>query len=158
MFLLSRHEIENFVNARIEGKLDLDELLVRTRFDVGIGGTALNIDTRTEKVGIFTATTTGYANELYDWTLDETLYANIVTAGGASPSQGPPIEQEDRDSGYAGGAGGSGASTSSVRARQVTIACKSAGVLGGQDRQVVLSAVGVQSGKPTTVTINLVRD
>ena len=50
------------------------------------------------------------------------------------------------------------ASTSSVRARQVTIACKSAGVLGGQDRQVVLSAVGVQSGKPTTVTINLVRD
>ena len=109
-------------------------------------------------VGIFTATTTGYANELYDWTLEDTQYAIIVTAGGASPSQGPPIEQEDRDSGYAGGAGGSGASTSSVRARQVTIACKSAGVLGGQDRQVVLSAVGVQSGKPTTVTINLVRD
>ena len=40
----------------VEGKLDIDELLVRTRFDVGIGGTALNIDTRTEKVGIFTAT------------------------------------------------------------------------------------------------------
>ena len=40
----------------IEGKLDIDELLVRTRFDVGVGGTALNIDTRTEKVGIFTAT------------------------------------------------------------------------------------------------------
>ena len=40
----------------VEGKLDTDELLVRTRFDVGIGGTALNIDTRTEKVGIFTAT------------------------------------------------------------------------------------------------------
>ena len=40
----------------IEGKLDLDELLVKTRLDVGIGGTALNIDTRTEKVGIFTAT------------------------------------------------------------------------------------------------------
>ena len=40
----------------IEGKLDIDELLVRTRFDVGIGGTALNIDTRTERVGIFTAT------------------------------------------------------------------------------------------------------
>ena len=30
--------------------------LVRTRLDVGIGGTALNIDTRTEKIGIFTAT------------------------------------------------------------------------------------------------------
>jgi len=40
----------------IEGKLDLDELLIKTRLDVGIGGTALNIDTRTEKVGIFTAT------------------------------------------------------------------------------------------------------
>ena len=40
----------------IEGKLDIDELLVRTRLDVGIGGTALNIDTRTERVGIFTAT------------------------------------------------------------------------------------------------------
>ena len=109
------------------------------------------------QTGIFTATTTGYANELYDWTLDETLYANIVTAGGASPSQGPPIEREDRDSGYAGGAGG-GTSTSSARGRQVTIACKAAGVLGGQDRQVVLRAVGVQSGQPSTVTINLVRD
>lgn len=40
----------------IEGTLDLDFLLVRTRLDVGIGGTALNIDTRTEKIGIFTAT------------------------------------------------------------------------------------------------------
>ena len=109
------------------------------------------------QTGIFTATTTGYANELYDWTLDETLYANIVTAGGASPSQGPPIEREDRDSGYAGGAGG-GTSTSSARGRQVTIACKAAGVLGGQDRQVVLRAVGVQSGKVQTTTINLVRD
>ena len=109
------------------------------------------------KVGIYLGATTGYANELYDWTLDETLYANIVTAGGASPSQGPPIEREDRDSGYAGGAGG-GTSTSSVRGRQVTIACKSTGVLGGQDRQVVLRAVGVQSGQPSTVTINLVRD
>ena len=42
----------------IGGKLDIDELLVRTRFDVGIGGTALNIDTRTENIGIFTATPT----------------------------------------------------------------------------------------------------
>ena len=40
----------------IEGTLDLNFLLVRTRLDVGIGGTALNIDTRTEKIGIFTAT------------------------------------------------------------------------------------------------------
>jgi len=43
-------------DVTIEGKLDLDELLVKTRLDVGIGGTALNIDTRTEKIGIFTAT------------------------------------------------------------------------------------------------------
>ena len=43
-------------DVRIEGLLDLDFLLVRTRLDVGIGGTALNIDTRTEKIGIFTAT------------------------------------------------------------------------------------------------------
>ena len=43
-------------DVRIEGLLDLDFLLVRTRLDVGVGGTALNIDTRTEKIGIFTAT------------------------------------------------------------------------------------------------------
>ena len=43
-------------DVRIEGTLDLNFLIVRTRLDVGIGGTALNIDTRTEKVGIFTAT------------------------------------------------------------------------------------------------------
>jgi len=110
------------------------------------------------QTSIYSATTTGYANELYDWTLDNTLYANIVTAaGGASPSQGPPIEREDRDSGYTRGAG-SGTSTSSARGNQVTIACKAAGILGGQDRQVVLRAVGVQSGKVQTTTINLVRD
>ena len=40
----------------LDGLLDVDRLLVRTRLDVGIGGTALNIDTRTERVGIFTAT------------------------------------------------------------------------------------------------------
>ena len=40
----------------IEGRLDLNFLLVKTRLDVGIGGTALNIDVRTENVGIFTAT------------------------------------------------------------------------------------------------------
>jgi hypothetical protein len=40
----------------IEGILDINFLLVKTRLDVGIGGTALNIDTRTEQIGIFTAT------------------------------------------------------------------------------------------------------
>jgi len=43
-------------DVRIDGLLDLDFLLVRTRLDIGVGGTALNIDTRTEKIGIFTAT------------------------------------------------------------------------------------------------------
>jgi len=43
-------------NLTISGNLDINELLVRTRLDVGVGGTALNIDTRTEQIGIFTAT------------------------------------------------------------------------------------------------------
>ena len=43
-------------DVTIEGNLDLDTLLIRTRLDIGVGGTALNIDTRTEKIGIFTAT------------------------------------------------------------------------------------------------------
>ena len=107
--------------------------------------------------GIFTATTTGFANELYEWTLDGAPYANIVTAGNTSPSQGPPIEQEDRDSGYAGGAGG-GATTSSVTGNSVTIRCSAAGILGGQDRQVVLYAQGLQSRKKVPTTINLVRN
>ena len=40
----------------IEGILDINFLVVRTRFDVGVGGTALNIDTRTRNIGIFTST------------------------------------------------------------------------------------------------------
>jgi hypothetical protein len=40
----------------IGGNLDLDTLLIRTRLDIGVGGTALNIDTRTGNIGIFTAT------------------------------------------------------------------------------------------------------
>ena len=43
-------------DVRIEGLLDVDFLLVRTRLDVGIGGTALNIDVRTRNIGIFTST------------------------------------------------------------------------------------------------------
>ena len=46
--------------TKFEKDVDIDELLVRTRFDVGIDngvkGTAFNVDKRTEKVGIFTAT------------------------------------------------------------------------------------------------------
>ena len=43
-------------DVRVEGTLDSDFVLVRTRLDVGLGGTALNIDTRTERIGIFTST------------------------------------------------------------------------------------------------------
>jgi hypothetical protein len=43
-------------DVTIEGNLDLDTLLIRTRLDIGVGGTALNIDTRTERIGIFTST------------------------------------------------------------------------------------------------------
>jgi len=43
-------------DVTINGELDVDFLLVKTRLDVGVGGTALNIDTRTEQIGIFTAT------------------------------------------------------------------------------------------------------
>jgi hypothetical protein len=43
-------------NLTVKNLIDTDRLLVRTRLDVGVGGTALNVDTRTEQVGIFTAT------------------------------------------------------------------------------------------------------
>ena len=40
----------------IEGKLEIDFLTVKTSFDVGVGGTVFTADTRTDRVGIFTAT------------------------------------------------------------------------------------------------------
>ena len=42
-------------DVTIEGKLELDFLTVRTRFEVGVGGTGLNIDVRTRNIGIFTS-------------------------------------------------------------------------------------------------------
>jgi len=39
----------------IDGHLDTDTALIRTRLDVGVGGSALNIDTRTGNIGIFAA-------------------------------------------------------------------------------------------------------
>ena len=42
-------------NITIDGHLDTDTALIRTRLDVGVGGAALNIDTRTGNIGIFAA-------------------------------------------------------------------------------------------------------
>ena len=100
------------------------------------------------KTGIYTVTTDNYANELYDFVLESTTYATIVSA----PNQDVPDISREAD-GY-GSSGGTG-STSSIRGTSVTIRCKPKAVLGNQDRQVVLSVTGVDSGKPDNITINL---
>ena len=115
------------------------------------------------KTGIYQASTDNFANELYDFVLSSTQYASIVSV----PQQRPPVEQEGTDpgaglgsvSGYgsSGGSGG-GSSTSSIRGTSITIRAKAKAVLGNQDRQVVLTATGVDSGKTSTLTINLQRD
>ena len=115
------------------------------------------------KTGIYQASTDNFANELYDFVLSSTQYASIVSV----PQQRPPVEQEGTDpgaglgsvSGYgsSGGSGG-GSSTSSIRGTSITIRCKPKAVLGNQDRQVILTATGVDSGKTSTLTINLQRD
>jgi hypothetical protein len=100
------------------------------------------------KTGVYTVTTDNYANELYDFVLESTTYATIVSA----PNQDVPDIPREAD-GY-GSSGGTG-STSSIRGASVTIRAKSKAVLGNQDRQVVLSVTGVDSGKPDNITINL---
>ena len=115
------------------------------------------------KTGIYQASTDNFANELYDFVLSSTQYASIVSV----PQQRPPVEQEGTDpgaglgsvSGYgsSGGSGG-GSSTSSIRGTSITIRAKAKAVLGNQDRQVVLTATGVDSGKIQTLTINFQRD
>ena len=115
------------------------------------------------KTGIYQASTDNFDNELYDFVLSSTQYASIVSV----PQQRPPVEQEGTDpgaglgsvSGYgsSGGSGG-GSSTSSIRGTSITIRAKAKAVLGNQDRQVVLTATGVDSGKIQTLTINLQRD
>ena len=112
------------------------------------------------KTGIYQASTDNFANELYDFVLSSTQYASIVSV----PQQRPPVEQEGTDpgaglgsvSGYgsSGGSGG-GSSTSSIRGTSITIRAKAKAVLGNQDRQVVLTATGVDSGKTDNITINL---
>tara|TARA_B100000029_G_scaffold23145_1_gene22992 strand:+ start:209 stop:856 length:648 start_codon:yes stop_codon:yes gene_type:complete len=109
------------------------------------------------QTGIFTAQTSNYANELYEWVLDDTTYASLVTAGGRTAAQTAKDDEFGVGEGYAGNGAG-GASTSSAIGTSVTVRCKSKGVLGGQDRQVVLTAVGQQSGASSEVVINLVRD
>ena len=108
------------------------------------------------KTGIFTAETDSQANELYEWVLEDTTYATIVTTGGRTAAQ--TAKDDEFGVGYGGSGGGGGTSTSSATGTEVRIRCKSKGVLGGQDRQVVLTAKGVTSGAPANITINLVRD
>ena len=103
---------------------------------------------QSSKTGIYSVTTDNFANELYDFVLQDTKYASIVGA----PNQDIPDIPREAD-GY-GSSGGTG-STSSIRGTSVTIRCKSKAVLGNQDRQVVLSVTGVDSGKPDNITINL---
>ena len=108
------------------------------------------------KTGIFTAETDNFANELYEWVLEDTTYATIVTTGGRTAAQ--TAKDDEFGVGYGGSGGGGGTSTSSATGTEVRIRCKSKGILGGQDRQVVLKATGVTSGAPANITINLVRD
>ena len=125
------------------------------------GPTAINAT----KTGIYQASTDNFANELYDFVLSSTQYASIVSV----PNQGPPQEQGGPDPGAglgsvrggaygsSGGSGG-GSSTSSIRGTSITIRCKPKAVLGNQDRQVILTATGIDSGKTSTLTIELQRD
>ena len=113
------------------------------------------------KTGVYSVTTDNFANELYDFVLSDTTYASIVSVPQGAPGV-PPVAQETDPGaslasagGYSSGGSGGGSSTSSIRGTSVTIRCKPKAVLGNQDRQVVLSAVGVDSGKPSNITINL---
>jgi len=105
------------------------------------------------KSGIYSVTTDNFANELYDFVLSSTTYASIVSV----PNPDVPVAtQEDDGFGKASGYGSGGAgSTSSTRGTSITIRAKSKAVLGNQDRQVILTATGVDSGKTDNITINL---
>ena len=100
------------------------------------------------KSGIYSVTTDNFANELYDFVLSSTTYASIVSV----PNPDVPVAtQEDDGFGQASGYG----SASSTRGTSITIRAKSKAVLGNQDRQVILTATGVDSGKTDNITINL---
>jgi len=120
---------------------------------------------KASQTGVFTANTSDYSNELYEWVLDSTQYATIVSAPQAPNLNVPAVDQEDGLGGMASsggygssGTGGAGNSTQAVIAPQVTIRVKAKGVLGGSDRQVVLRAKGVNSETLAVQTIDLIRD
>ena len=118
---------------------------------------------KASQTGVFTANTSDYGNELYEWVLDSTEYATIVSAPQAPNLNVPALEQDNEfgegSGGYgSSGTGGSGNSTQAIIAPQVTIRVKAKGVLGGSDRQVVLRAKGVNSEAPAVQTIDLIRD
>lgn len=105
------------------------------------------------KSGIYTSTTDNFANELYDFALSSTQYATITRGVGGGDII--PVGDLTREGGYSSGGG---STSSSIRGTSVTIRAKSKAVLGNQDRQVILTATGVDSGKVETLTINLQRD
>jgi hypothetical protein len=112
------------------------------------------------QTGQYTGNTTNFATELYDWVISSTQYASIVTAGGQTAKQSQASFTKEGDEfgqggGYTTGGTGGGTSTSSVRGTSVTIRAKELGVLGSQNRQVVLTGVGVTSGATATKTITL---
>ena len=118
---------------------------------------------KASQTGVFTANTSDYGNELYEWVLDSTEYATIVSAPQAPNLNVPALEQDNEfgegSGGYgSSGTGGSGNSTQAIIAPQVTIRVKAKGVLGGSDRQVVLRAKGVNSETLAVQTIDLIRD
>ena len=112
------------------------------------------------KTSTYTGNTTNFATELYDWVISSTQYASIVTAGGQTVKQAAASFTQEGDEfgqggGYTTGGTGGGTSTSSIRGTSVTVRAKELGVLGSQDRQVVLTGVGVTSGATATKTITL---
>ena len=112
------------------------------------------------QTGQYTGNTNNFATEVYDWTISSTQYASIVTAGGQTAKQTAASFTKEGDEfgqggGYTTGGTGGGTSTSSIRGTSVTVRAKELGVLGSQDRQVVLTGVGVTSGATATKTITL---
>ena len=126
------------------------------------------------KSSVYTAETDNAAGELYEFVLGSSQYATIVTTSQSNRSV-PPIEQDTgggrppaggglgqvtpgQSGGYTGtGGGGNPTGTTSTIGTSVTIKCRPTAILGSQDRQVVLTARGLQTGKLDSLTINLTR-
>lgn len=117
------------------------------------------------KSSVYTAETDNAAGELYEFVLGSSQYATIVTTSQQNRSV-PQVEQETgfpggglgEGGGYTGtGGGGNPSGTTSTIGTSVTIKCRPTAILGSQDRQVVLTARGLQTGKLDSLTINLTR-